>query len=136
MRIAETDLQMPYLQVPTNTDKGKDVLVEAPNRHPTRLAQCIISVLQVGKKTTLVFFVINLMFMFLYFSSRLHSSCMNFISLAVWTNYVCFAPPSSVESAPSLSSPYMQQNVVIFRAISYEVKLYADFVFNSEEEQR
>jgi len=36
MRIAEPNLQIPGVHTPTNTDKGKDVLVEAPKRHRTR----------------------------------------------------------------------------------------------------
>jgi len=48
MRLAGCDLQIPNVQTPTNTDKGKDVLVEAPKRHRTRIAQCIISALQAG----------------------------------------------------------------------------------------
>ena len=88
------------------------------------------------KKTILVFFVTNLMSMTLYFSSRLNSPSMSFISLAVCTNYSCHGPPSSIEFMPSLLSAYMQQNVMIFRAISYKLKLYTDFIFNSEEEQR
>jgi len=35
-----------------------------------------------------------------------------------------------------LCSPYMQRNVSIFGAIAYEPKLYADFVFNSSEDER
>ncbi|KAJ8436152.1 hypothetical protein Cgig2_029764 [Carnegiea gigantea] len=35
-----------------------------------------------------------------------------------------------------LSVRYKQQNAMISRAVSYELKLYADFVFNSEEERR
>ncbi|KAJ8432170.1 hypothetical protein Cgig2_029011 [Carnegiea gigantea] len=67
---------------------------------------------------------------------RLHSPCMNFISLAVYTNYSFYAPSSSIESLPSLFSAYMRQNETICYAILYELKLYAYFVFNSEEEQR
>ncbi|KAJ8419974.1 hypothetical protein Cgig2_015297 [Carnegiea gigantea] len=48
MRIAEHDLQTPNVKTPTNTDKYKDVLVEAPKRRRMRTSQCIISALQVG----------------------------------------------------------------------------------------
>ncbi|KAJ8422894.1 hypothetical protein Cgig2_025985 [Carnegiea gigantea] len=98
MRITERDLQIKDVQTPINTDKGKDVRLEA--------------------------------------SKRLHSSCMNFISLAMCTNYYFYAPRSSIESTPSFLSTYMQQNAMISHVISYELKLYADFVFISEEEQR
>ncbi|KAJ8442715.1 LOW QUALITY PROTEIN: hypothetical protein Cgig2_011635 [Carnegiea gigantea] len=37
--------KIPNVQTLINTDKGKDVLVEAPKRHRTRLAQSIISAL-------------------------------------------------------------------------------------------
>ena len=40
------------------------------------------------------------------------------------------------EFTPFLCSPYMQRNGSIFGAIPYEPKLYADFVFNSSEDQR
>ncbi|KAJ8423745.1 hypothetical protein Cgig2_031335 [Carnegiea gigantea] len=42
MRIVARDLQVPDVQTPTNTDKGKDVLVEALKRHRTRTAQYYI----------------------------------------------------------------------------------------------
>ncbi|KAJ8420272.1 hypothetical protein Cgig2_014289 [Carnegiea gigantea] len=42
IRIAEPDLQIPDVHTPNNTDKGKDVLVEASKRHRTRSAKCYI----------------------------------------------------------------------------------------------
>ncbi|KAJ8434371.1 hypothetical protein Cgig2_031617 [Carnegiea gigantea] len=48
MRITERNLHVPDVQTPTNTDKGKDVLVEVPKRHRTRTAQCYFP-LQDGK---------------------------------------------------------------------------------------
>ncbi|KAJ8431994.1 hypothetical protein Cgig2_005923 [Carnegiea gigantea] len=48
MRIMECDLQISDVQTPTNTDKGKYVLVEAPKRRRMRPAQWITSALQAG----------------------------------------------------------------------------------------
>jgi len=50
IRITEPNVQILDVQTITNTDKGKDVLVEAPKRRRMRLAQCSITGLQVGKK--------------------------------------------------------------------------------------
>ncbi|KAJ8422524.1 hypothetical protein Cgig2_002553 [Carnegiea gigantea] len=47
----------------------------------------------------------------------------------------CMTPSAQYINTPSLPG-YIPLNTMISRAISYELKLYADFVFNSEEEQR
>ena len=60
---------------------------------------------------------------------------MNVILLAMCTNYF-YTPRSSIESVPFFLSAYIQQNAMISSAISYDLKLYANFVFNLEEEQR
>ena len=69
MRIAKRGRQVPDVQTPANTDKGKDVLVEAPKRRRTRTAQCIISALQAGKekKNNTSFHRDKLIVFFLYF---------------------------------------------------------------------
>ena len=106
-------------------------MVEAQKRRRTRSVQCSITEFPGGKKTILVFFVMNLMFIFLYFSS---GKSPLYVSLAVCTNYSCFVIPLPMKSPPSLCSAYMQRNEKIFHTISYELKAYVNFVLNLEEE--
>lgn len=138
MRIVEPDLYARDWQTTTNIDKDKAVLVEAPRRCRTRSTQCSITALLAGKKekknnSSFLCDKPNVYVFIFYFQVTVPLYEFYFIGCVY---YVCFAPPSSIESGPSFSSAYMQQNAVIFCAISYKLKLYADFVFNSEEEHR
>ena len=81
----------------------------------------------------LVFFMINLMPMILYFSSRTDSPCFNLFRWLCVPTIVTFAVPLLIGSRPSLCSAYMHWNEKIFYAISYKLMVYANFVFNLEE---